>query len=141
MRRSILALAALLPLAAAAQSCPWMNSATASELLGDPLQSSTTEQSCRFISNSSKAHRQIRIEVGSRERMRCSGPKTAISGLGNEALACESKKRGIIAERVWGRVRNRYFAVEVLASTKGASAGDLLDIAKRVAAQVAGNLF
>ncbi|MGH9584411.1 MAG: hypothetical protein ACRD4O_15915 [Bryobacteraceae bacterium] len=132
-----------------ARNCRWMNSATASDLLGGSARVAVTGSACSFTWKRGNLWKSIRIEVqplppkGIKPYLRrCAGAAAPVTGLGNEAFACRVKaKRGIVVERIAGRVRNRTFVVEASANERHTHADRLFDIAKQAAAQVAGNLF
>ena len=71
----------------------------------------------------------------------CGSDKTALTGIGNEAVLCGTGARG---ERVVGRVRDQVFVVNVSVKAAGdptETAKSLGDKATLLAEQVAGNLF
>jgi hypothetical protein len=126
-----------------------MNSATASDLLGGSARAAVTDHACGFAVQQADLSKSIRIEVrtlpakGIEPYLRhCTGAATPIGGLGNQAFACRVKaKRGTVAERVAGSVRNQAFVVEVSTSDRHTDTKALAGIARKAAAQVAGNLF
>jgi hypothetical protein len=140
-----------------AESCPWINSATASGILGGPVEGGTThpakdlnDGTCEFSRRNGPETRVMHIEVitdkgrGTFQRFegQCGSPATPRRDLGSEALECAGRGRGgKVSEQVIGRVRDRTFVVRVANNDKSASRSLLLEQARSAAAQVAGNLF
>ena len=145
--RSSLALL-LLPLAClGAESCPWLNAATAGGLLGGgAVTTSVTQEStnrddavCVFRAGASE----LRLEVMTIDPPRsaftahaaeCAENQAPLKGIGNEAVVCG----GAGSAQAVARVRNRIFVVRV---TTSGDAAALRENARAAAEHVAGNLF
>jgi hypothetical protein len=148
----LLALALLLPaLCPAAETCQWLNAATAGRILGGPSTLDVTHPAnrddavCTFKLQRGGAA-ELRIEVMTMETPRteftahaeqCGADSAPLTGIGNEAVVCSKPH----AARVVGRVRNRIFVVQFTAGDSPAAAAEMRDKAREVAETVAGNLF
>lgn len=145
MRLLLLTFAAL-TLARAEQICPWLNSATASGVLGGSVTTSVTQSStCEFIRKGPVTYT-LRIEVTNTADFKSwlaqCGPKaTPVRGIGNQAVACDLTNDSQVSAQILSRVRDRAFLVRVTASKTSASLQPLRDQARSVADQVSGNLF
>jgi hypothetical protein len=137
-----------------AESCDWINSATASGILGGPAESVVThpaknkaDGTCVFTRRNGPVTSVIRIDVITGAAFegylaQCGSQRTRIRDLGNEAVACAGHRHGRSeSEQVIGRVRDRTFVVRVESSAKSPVSSSLREQARSVAAQVAGNLF
>lgn len=132
-----------------AHDCPWMNTATASDLLGGSVTAAATKNACSFTLQQSGAVKVIHIRVRplpvmgiQKYRKRCRNTAIPVNGLGNEAFACQAKSQHKkTVERLAGRVREQSFVVDVSTSKPNANRTKLIHIAKETAGQVAGNLF
>jgi hypothetical protein len=71
----------------------------------------------------------------------CSAPKSALKGVGNEAVLCASDTKAAHGELVVGRVRDRIFTVAISTATGDYSEAALAEKAEAIARQVAGALF
>jgi hypothetical protein len=118
---------------AADASCPWIAEPTAAGLLGGPVQTKITGESCDF----SRAQADLRVEVRrmadpkkefARSMKHCGKKAVAITGIGNEAFACSDGS-------VLARVRDMVFTIRVTAP------GDSAEVARKAAEHVAGGLF
>ncbi len=131
----------------AAETCPWMNAATAGGLLGGAAEpqyahgANDASGKCEFTVRLGGEVRKLEIEVRAGQAShasiladpRLSGAgKRELRGVGNEAWAVRQSDGG---ELVIGRVRNTLF--EVLATGKPPAA----DAARKAAELVAGALF
>lgn len=143
----------------AANNCPWLNEATASDFLGGNAVgtyiSTTSPASCSFVQQTAKGTRSlvITVEVAPKphERLmavtrRCGADRQAVTGIGNEALRCmvKSHHRGAHLERIVGRVRDQIFFVTLSTTVKQDPALTPEELAMRIysaAEQVSGNLF
>ncbi|MGA3042358.1 MAG: hypothetical protein ABSF54_16365 [Bryobacteraceae bacterium] len=140
----LLALACLPSLAGAAETCPWLNVATASGFLGAHITSSSVrhaqsndDATCEFIS----AEGSLAVAVQTMPSpaadfpsylARCHSPAEPLQAIGNKAVVCSDAG----AQQVIGRVRNRAFVIRIKAPGR-----DLREKARKVAEQVAGILF
>lgn len=138
-------LLALPSLAGAAETCPWMNAATAGGFLGGRISGikvtraqASDDASCEFVARDGSV---LSISVETMNSpptdfpsylARCHSPAEPLKAIGNKAVACNDQG----AEQVIGRVRNRAFVIRIKAE-----GGDLRDKARKVAEQVAGILF
>lgn len=160
--RTLPALAAVLlscPVACTAQAiCPWINQATASGLVGKPmnapvLSGSSPSIGCIFHAQKKSDLTALTISVVQMSdttkdyapfKAKCRMPGAPLAGVGNEAILCGADVAGTHAERVVGRVRDRAFVVTVRSSQRFKppfSRAAIEDQAKAAAGQVAGILF
>jgi hypothetical protein len=139
----------LSPIAGAAETCPWLNAATAGGFLGGHVTNFAVSRAqahddarCEFISHEGS----LVIEVETMPSpatdfpsylARCHSPAELLKAIGNKAVACGDGS----AEQVVGRVRNRAFIVRISTSDRSAKASELRDKARKIAEQVAGILF
>jgi hypothetical protein len=73
---------------------------------------------------------------------RCGAHATSLKAIGNEATACDLNDRvGKSSEQVVGRVRDRAFIVRITTGDSSMTQILLREKARKVAEQVAGNLF
>jgi hypothetical protein len=133
----------LLTNALSGQSCQWLNSATAAGVLGGPVQLKASAAACEFVREQPGARYRLYIEV---QRItasnafesylsHCGRHRTPLTGIGNEAFACEDDRS------VVGRVRNQMFAVRLVAPRHSVAPDKLEEGVRKVAEQVAGMLF
>jgi hypothetical protein len=154
------ALAFLTPaMARAANSCPWMNEATASGLLGgDAVGAFSAGQDqpslCTFTQHDGNETRtlQIAVETAANPHARflfiaqtCKSPAVQIAAIGNEAMVCPIDPHGNeVGERIMGRVRDQVFTIALSSSLKTDTVltKETLRVKLGIAAeQVTGNLF
>ncbi len=160
-RYVLVAAMTMLPVPCHGQSlCPWLNTATASDVLGGPATMTIDKtddhtEACSFRSQTAQATDLLRISVTTfaeptnahqdwvSHENRCAPPSIRLKAVGNEAVLCAAGKAGARGKQVFGRVRNRVFTVEILThSGKSKATVDPLEQKmERVAAQVAGALF
>jgi hypothetical protein len=145
--------------ASAQSTCPWINNATASGLLGGETQPSITLDStgragaCSFTFQRHQKLLVLNVAVQvnaeppvhlASSAMGCTSETSTVAAIGNEALACRSDRDGRFGERIIGRVRDSVFTI-TLSSTGERNVR--LDRARMksslltAAEQVAGNLF
>lgn len=144
--------------AAATQTCPWLNSATAAGVLEGPVTVSVNyldpdnkDAACEFTYRADHTVHTLRIEVNtmkdpshdfSQYNAKCGQDAKAVLAIGNEAIVCcipgYDKQ---IAEQVVSRVRERAFIVGVLSNGPVAERDAMREKARKVAEQVAGFLF
>jgi hypothetical protein len=145
----------------AQSTCPWLNAATASGVLGG---SATTEVNntgvstgvCIFRFQDEAQNNTLRISVIKAERpenagkemmpyeSKCTASGMPLKGVGNEAILCASDTAKWSGELVVGRVRDNIFTVAINAGSgdnPAATKDDLVDRAQEIAKQVAGILF
>lgn len=147
--------------ARASNSCPWLNGATASGLLGGAANGIYADETghpkaCTFTERSGKLVRTLQVSVESASdphsrllsmvSARCgSKAQLPLKGIGNEAVSCafdsHTVKRGW---HVLGRVRDQIFLITLGSSIKNdpVLTPDMLE--KKIetaAAQVSGSLF
>lgn len=100
---------------------------------------------CRFV-RQEDGRRELSIQVRrvtdpGKALSRCRS-KTLLRGIGNEAFACETKRKGKLStEQIVGRVRDHAFVIKASASDPSVSPEALREAARRAAEQVSGNLF
>lgn len=161
MRRFPLILLVAVPLAAlcgAEEICPWMNAATAGGVLGGTITRTATKKSkngddgtCEFLRQQGAVLYTLRIEVATMASPRsefaaftapCRSSGTPLKAIGNEAVVCSAEgKAGEMAEQAVGRVRNQAFLIRIGSNDGSATRVTLSEKARKVAEQVAGNLF
>ena len=117
----------------ASETCPWLNAATASGVLGGDVTVRVTETSCVFKTQDKKTL-SIEVKAGASYLSKCGTHSTPVKAIGNEAVVCSGGDWAMVA----GRVRDRGFLVRVNASETEVS---LREKAQKVAEQVAGILF
>jgi hypothetical protein len=139
------------------ESCAWINSATASGILGGPVEATVTHSTknrddgtCEFRRGNGALTSTIHIEVITTERpgnlakflARCSSKPSPMQDFGNEAMACTGGHHGgRESEQIVGHVRDRTFVITVMTTGKSASSSSLREEARSAAGQVVGNLF
>lgn len=137
---------AALTLVRAEQICPWLNSATASGVLGGSVTTTVTQSTtCEFVRKGAVTYT-LRIEVTNTADFKSwltqCGPKaTAVRGIGKQAVACDLTNDSQVSAQILSRVRDRAFLVRVTANKPSAPLQPLRDQAHSVADQVSGNLF
>jgi hypothetical protein len=158
--RSIVLVAVLATAAAKAEEgCPWLNAATAGGVLGAAVRSEKVarpmankeDATCTFLSPRGSFVHELRIQVETMPASRrdyasygqpCSGSAEQLKAIGNEAAACTiDLKDGKVAEQVAGRVRDRAFVITISTNDGSATRNSLREGTRKVAEQVAGNLF
>lgn len=163
----VLALAAIALCAAAipnpakaANTCPWMNEATASGMLGGnavgEFTAATSGQPavCTFTQQDNGVTRILRITVEVvpdahaqflSMSASCDAEQSPLKAIGNEAMACATDlHKKSASERAFGRVRDQVFTITFATSIKNdpVLTPELLRAHVYTAAeQVAGNLF
>lgn len=144
----------------AKNNCPWLNEATASGLLGGDAAGDFTEATtgqpavCTFTQQAEGVTRTLRltVEVATDPQARlttvaqsCGSDAAPLKAIGNSAMVCSADERkGLLGERVVGRVRDQVFTIIIKTALKGDSTmtRDALKAHISTAAeQVAGNLF
>jgi len=143
----------------AAESCPWMNPATAGGLLGGAVTLTVTHENanrddaaCDFIREGGNVISELRIGVQTMDPPRseytahaaeCGADTMPLKAIGNEAVVCspDEGNGGKRSARVVGRVRNRIFTILVGTTDSAATRDSLREKARAAAEQVAGNLF
>jgi hypothetical protein len=147
-----------IPQIPAAESCPWLNSATAAGFLGGEVTARVVHSSqnkedanCEFIRSAGgiSEARSLSIQVVTMSNARnefpsflakCGGVSAPVRGIGNEAVVCTlHDKKDKTADQVVSRVRNRAFLVRIDTSDK--STVSFREATERTAEQVAGILF
>lgn len=137
-------------------ACPWINNATASDILGDTVSLAVQSAdgstgTCAFQSSGHNAPRTLQIVVRNMEdghetmgeESQCTANRESVKGIGNDAMLCDISTATLQQAQVTGRVRNRLFAIRVESSGKGQPTTEkmLRDKATFAAEQVSGNLF
>jgi hypothetical protein len=158
--RSLATVVLLTPaISPAAETCPWLNAATAGGVIGAPVTATVTHENanredaaCQFIRERDGVSSELRIEVLTMETPRSEfashaaqcGPDSApLQAIGNEAVVCipDEGKSGKRAAQLVGRVRNRIFTVLVSTTDSSTALNVLREKARAVGEQVAGDLF
>ena len=151
-------LAVFLPgIGAAAENCPWLNTATAGGALGGAVSSVNVKRaktgddaSCDFVRRQGSVVMELRIETETLRSPvtgfasyseRCGSDALALKGIGNEALACSSSGNDEPGVRVVSRVRERAFLVQIKTNDRSAQTRELGEKARKIAELVAGYLF
>jgi hypothetical protein len=135
--------------AGAAETCPWLNAATAGGFLGGRVTNVIVSRAqthddarCEFIGHGGS----LVIDVETMPSpatdfpsylARCHSPAEPLRAIGNKAVACGDGG----AEQVVGRVRDRAFLVRISTTDHSSQAAALRDKARKIAEQVAGILF
>ncbi len=117
-------------------NCPWINSATASGILGGPVNITVTstnknsdDATCNFSFQERGVVYGLHIAVKTMSspnqefasfKQECGPDPTPLKAIGNEAIECLVESKTGQSARVVGRVRERAFIVEVSASTRNA---------------------
>ncbi|MFC5861545.1 hypothetical protein ACFPT7_04525 [Acidicapsa dinghuensis] len=145
----------------AANTCPWMNEASASGLLGGNAKgayiatSQSPTASCTFTQQAADGTRTLRIVVTrfeddphagfTKRKMACQSEPTPLKAIGNETVVCalndDSSSEGI---RAIGRVRDQVFEIMIITSLADdpiLTESALKSQIKAAAEQVSGNLF
>lgn len=155
----------LLPVLAAAagpgrasSSCPWINEATSSGLLGGDAAGSFSAASggrpavCTFTRHEEGVTRtlNVTVEIASDPHARvvsvagsCRADPAPLRAIGNEAVHCATRRSGP-GERAVGRVRDQVFTITIESSRKDDPVLTPMDLKNRIytaAEQVAGNLY
>src|ERR1700722_6406127 len=146
----------------AAEMCPWLNAATAGGVLGGAVDmtvtrrdssrdSSKDDANCDFVRKRGAVLYELRIEVQTMGeavkefgsfRSRCGSDARPLKAIGNEALACSvDDKSGHRTAQVVSRGRDRAFIVRVTTTDSAITPDALIEKARGMAEQVAGNLF
>jgi|ERR1700722_12781262 len=159
LRPILLAVVLLLPaICRAAEMCPWVNAATAGGVLGGTVEMTVTRRdpnkddaNCDFVRKRGAVLYELRIEVQTMGeavkefgsfRSRCGSDARPLKAIGNEALACSvDDKSGHRTAQVVSRVRDRAFIVRVTTTDSAITPDALIEKARGMAEQVAGNLF
>lgn len=152
----------LLAMTCSAQStCPWLNAATASGVLGgaastDVNNTGVNTKVCVFRLQSGVTSDSLRIVVAKANKpenagkemlpyeSKCTSAGSPLKGVGNEAFLCMSNTDKLSGELVVGRVRDNIFTVAIYSNTGNDAAAmkdALADKAEEIAKQVAGILF
>jgi hypothetical protein len=153
MRALVLPILILPSVAAAANTCPWLNAATAGGVLGGQVTNLTItrahagdDATCEFIRRDGSLLLDLRIEVETMPSpakdfatyaARCHSAAVPLKAIGNEALSCNDEGAGQIV----GRVRDRAFVVRISTTDHSTSLNALSEKARKIAEQVAGILF
>jgi hypothetical protein len=144
----------------AANDCPWLNEATASGLLGGDAVGEFTgggadqPSECVFTQKDATAVRTLRIRVQVMPDFKtgyqtatqtCGTEVEPMRAIGNEALLCAfDDRKGVLGERVVGRVRDQILTITMTTTLKGdihLTRPMLKAKISTAAEQVAGNLF
>jgi hypothetical protein len=157
---AVLFLLALPARVRAMNNCPWMNEATASELVGGDatgayLPAKDKPAVCTFTEHFGKDTRTLTISVATVTdphgsflttlHSDCPSAAAPLSAIGNEAATCIiDRGKSVIGEKALGRVRDQIFAITISTTMKNDPA--LTDVLLKMkigtaAEQVAGNLF
>ncbi len=138
------------------ETCPWMNTATASGLLGGDVtvrvnhaSKNKEDANCDFGRQQGTLIYQLGIQVETMASPSafgafvapCAAEGTRLKGIGNEAFACSLGKYGQLSEQVVGRVRDRAFVVRASTNDPAAAQASFREKVTKAAEQVAGNLF
>jgi hypothetical protein len=159
-RYMIVGAIAVLPLSCHAQNiCPWLNTATASGVLGSPATMTVDTvddrtKTCLFRSRNAASADLLRLSVTTiadlqnvdqelaSQESHCASP-VPLKAVGNGAVLCTTATARIQTAQVIGRVRNNIFTIEIrLHANKSQATRKLLnEKIEEVANQVAGALF
>jgi hypothetical protein len=137
-----------------AETCPWLNAATAAGVLGSSVTATVSHENanhedaaCSFGVKGSE----LKISVQTMDTPRseftahaaeCGPNASPLKAIGNEAVVCEPESSpGTRSARVVGRVRNRIFTILITTADSSTAMSVLREKARGVAEQVAGFLF
>lgn len=154
LRILVLAVLAAPVLCRAQEVCPWLNAATAGGVLEGLVTVKVARTgggvACDFARQKTSLVFSLRIEVAAMRapqadfgayKQRCGNDIRIFKAVGNEAIACTlAEADGQLAEQVVGRVRNQAFVI-LLSTNDSAMHSSMRDKIRRVAEQIAGNLF
>jgi hypothetical protein len=154
------ALAGLALPARAANTCPWMNEATASGLLGSEAVGSYTPAAaaqpagCIFVESNQGITRTLTITVETNADAHArvgallnasNAMPSALQAIGNEAEMCKAVwPHGVRGEVVGGRVRDQAFSIAISTTMKNDPVLNAEELENRIATaaeQVTGSLF
>ena len=160
MALAFFALLARPAIARAENNCPWLNEATASDLVGGDtvgafVAAKDKPSVCTFTQNDGKVTRtlQISVEIAadphgsylSALQADCRSTSAPLKAIGNEAATCAiDHGKTVMGERVLGRVRDQVFTITISTSMKDDPilTPAMLKMKVSLAAeQVSGNLF
>lgn len=146
--------------ARAENSCPWLNVATASGLLGgDAMGTFTAAASgrpamCTFVQKADDGMRELTISVATDADAQmkldammhgCGATDHPLQAIGNEAGVCTmDTKHRQMSERVVGRVRDQIFTISFVTTFKNDSElnrDSMMSKSYFAAEEIAGNLF
>ena len=106
---------------------------------------------CTFVRQSGSTAGELQIDVRTMNEpakefgaftARCGASGTPLKAIGNEAIACSvNDKSGRLFEQVVGRVRDRAFVIRLSLKDPLLTEDAVREKARKVAEQVAGNLF
>ena len=148
----ILAWLFLMAAADAPADCTWINTATASGILGGASTYTSLERGgagpkvCEWTRGDGSLRSTLRVEIimlGSRPsayadlQARCPAPVTRLKTLGNEAVRCGNAQ----SQTIVGRVRDQGFVITISNGDATLTADLLAAKVRRAADQVVGNLY
>ena len=144
----------------AENNCPWMNEATASDLVGGNAVGTYVADhgkaaTCTFIEQTEGAARTLQISIESagnpdgdyllKLKANCHSTPTPLTAIGNEAAICPMQSsRKVTGEWALGRVRDQVFVIALSTQVRNDSVltPAMLEMKVRAAAeQVAGSLY
>ncbi len=145
----------------AQNTCPWLNAATASGVLGgqaveEVSKSGENIETCLFQLQNASSRDSLRISVitagNAQDAIRelehykshCTSSAVPLKAIGNEAVLCADDKGKFRGEQAIGRVRNSVFTVAIgtdTVRTPAATNHMLAGKAEKVAEQVADAIF
>ena len=154
---AMLLAAMVAPWAAAAESCPWINAATVEGVLGVPVKSAVTHVpgtggkhariQCAFAAPDGNLYIEVEFDSTSENPFeaaaaKCSTNPVLVRALATQAFACPTEPHGgSLTEKIFGRVRDQLFTVELTDRAKPSSPGKVRSEVRAIADHVAGNLF
>ncbi len=150
-----------LPLRGAAENnCPWMNEATASDLVGaDAVGSFVSAKDapsvCTFTQTGPNGTRTLQIAMAiatdphgsymANIKSNCTSSSVPLKAIGNEAVTCMvDRRKVIVGEKALGRVRDQVFTITLSTSMKDDPILTPAMLKMKIefaAEQVAGNLY
>lgn len=144
-------------MAGTGETCPWLNAATAGGVLGGDVMTQVSlaegnhsDGTCTFERRGGKIASTLSVQVITMPASRtnfasyespCGSHKTALSAIGNEAVACDGHHHSERWEFVAGRVRDRAFTIRIQTNDRSISSGMLAEKGRLMAEEVAGILF
>jgi len=143
---------------ATAETCPWINAGTAGGVLGGSANATVTRSKknandamCDFTGRRGAVEYELHVDVATMTSPRqefaayaaqCKSNSAPLKSIATEAIICgNDAKPGQLSERVVGRIRTQAFIIRIGTNSPLETRASIEDKARRVAEQVAGNLF
>ena len=144
----------------AENNCPWMNEATASDLVGAEatgafVAAKDAPSVCTFTQAGPNGTRTLQIAMAiatdphgsyvASIKSNCASASVPLQAIGNEAVTCTvDRRKVVVGEKALGRVRDQVFTITLSTSMKGDPILTPAMLKMKIefaAEQVAGNLY